>query len=100
MIQYNVLETLETSLGKLKIEEIIESNPLGEGQLRISLIRSTGKEYEIATVAHVADEDVLEVYPSDEEWDLVETIGYWSGLVERITGKNVYELEIKNLLDK
>ena len=37
---------------------------------------------------------------TDEEWDLVETIGYWSGLVERITGKNVYELEIKNLLDK
>lgn len=71
MVKYEVLKILETSLGKLKIEEIIESNPLGEGQLRISLIRSTGKEYEIATVAHIADEDVLEVYPSDEESELM-----------------------------
>lgn len=37
---------------------------------------------------------------TDEEWDLIEDIGYWSGLVERIIGENVYELEINNILDK
>ena len=37
---------------------------------------------------------------TDEEWDLVETIGYWTGLVGRITGETAYELEINNILDK
>ena len=80
----------------------IESEVLKMARIEVEYLTPVEKVIEIP-------EELMEYYQAllvdeeertNEEWDLVETIGYWSGLVERITGKNVYELEIKNLLDK